>query len=75
MRTHQYNNNVSVVEKNEPNGKIVTTTKTIVKKVITKTNTKNDEPTIIQSIDIIQKFNLSLINCFLWYLLYIFIIF
>ena len=51
LRTHQYNNNVSVVEKNEPNGKIVTTTKTIVKKVITKTNTKNDEPTIIQSIE------------------------
>ena len=31
--------------------KIVTTTKTIVKKVITKSNTKNDEPTIIQSIE------------------------
>ena len=51
MRTHQYNNNVSVVEKNEPNGKIVTTTKTIAKKVITKTNSKNEQPTIIQNIE------------------------
>ena len=47
IRNHQYNTNISVVEKNEPNGvKKITTTKTTIKKVVTKTSSKNDEPIV-----------------------------
>ena len=46
LRNHQYNTNVSVVEKNEPGGKKIITTKTTVKKVISKTSSKNGEPVV-----------------------------
>ncbi len=55
LRSHQYNSNVSVVEKNEPGGKKIITTKTTVKKIISKTSSKNGEPVISEHFEDIHN--------------------